>query len=117
MLRLDSYLLPPLPSFSVSNIVIALLNTRSIVAKLTNINQDEVLLNADIVCFIETWLKHDQNSPFFPDHQVVTGADRIACNTCGGVMIAAQTAIKVSEVVVLPNQNYIGSCYYIIEPT
>ncbi len=81
MLRLSDCLMNPLPLLAVRNVTITLLNSRSILAKLPDIHQDSVLLNAHIVCFTETWLKHDQNSPIIPDHQVVARSDRSTGNS------------------------------------
>ena len=74
--RLNDNLLSPLPLISAplsltGNITVALLNTRSIIAKLLDINQDSILKSSHIVCFTETWLTHNQNSPHFSDHQVI----------------------------------------------
>ena len=41
---------------------IALLNIRSIVAKLADIEQDMCLKAANILCFCETWLTQSQTS-------------------------------------------------------
>ena len=41
----------------------ALLNSRSIVSKLPDIEQDTNFTSANVACFTETWLKPNQNSP------------------------------------------------------
>ena len=100
MERLNNYLLNPIPVITnllplASHISIALLNTRSILIKLPDINQDDSLKFSHVVCFTETWLKHDQHSPNLADHQVIARKDRdIINNTKGGVLIAAHTLIQ-----------------------
>ena len=110
MERLNDNLLSPLPLISISlsfasSISIALLNTRSIIAKLPDINQDSTLQSADIVCFTETWLTNCHNSPHFSDHQVIARSDRVTGNSMGGVMIAVSNAMHVSHVTNFPLNN------------
>ena len=75
MERLKNNLLSPISMIvnllSLTNhFTIALLNTRSVIAKLPDINQDSSLKSAHVVCFTETWLTHYQISPHLTDHQV-----------------------------------------------
>ena len=65
MFRLKSNLLQPVHqvSFDLSHVTIALLNVRSILAKLPDIRADNILMSATIVCFCETWLNASQPSP------------------------------------------------------
>ena len=87
--RLNDNLLSPLP------LIFAPLNTRSIIAELPDINQTE------------TWLTHNQrlNSPHFSDHQVIARSDHVTGNSIGGVMIAVQNTVQVSEVTNFPLNN------------
>ena len=102
MKRLNECLLDPIPvptyppSPDSSLVSIALLNTRSVVAKLPDIEQDINLTSAQIVCFTETWLIPEQDSPHLADHPAVVRSDRITGNTKGGVMMNIHKAIQVS---------------------
>lgn len=62
MIRLNSNLLQPKPEVSCdpSYVTIALLNGRSILAKLLDIITDGSLRSASILCFCETWLNASQ---------------------------------------------------------
>ena len=60
MARLNTNLLQPLPDVScdsASHVPIALLNVRSILAKLPDIRADKNLTSASILFFSETWAK------------------------------------------------------------
>ena len=60
MFRLNSNLLQPVSRVTcdpLSHVTIALLNVRSILAKLPDIIADHSLRCASILCFCETWLK------------------------------------------------------------
>ena len=65
MLRLNSNLLQPLPEVLSDpyHLTIALLNVRSIVAKLLDIHADKNLRSASTLCFCETWLNPSQPTP------------------------------------------------------
>ena len=107
MERLKNNLLSPISMIvnllSLTNhFTIALLNTRSVIAKLPDINQDSSLKSAHVVCFTETWLTHYHISLHLTDHQVITRSDRVTVNNKGGVMIAAREAIQVSHVTTFP---------------
>ena len=101
MERLNNNLLRYLPPFVAttdSYFNIALINIRSIIAKLPDIEQDSVLKSADVVCFTETWLTHDKNLQL-PNCQTIVRSDRGTANSKGGgVMIAVQNIMQVSQV-------------------
>ena len=115
MARLNSNLLPPLPS----HVTIALLNVRSILAKLPDVRTDKNLWCASILCFCETWLNASQPSPVLLDDQIDIRCDRMSCANKGGVLICvaspmdpfsvqifATTGIEaVSATVQLPNAD------------
>ena len=56
MFRLKSNLVPKVLCDSSSHLTIALLNVRSIQAKLPDITADHSLRSVSILCFCETWL-------------------------------------------------------------
>jgi hypothetical protein len=61
MLRLSNHSLKTSPKLQCPSLIdgyvtLALLNVRSIVAKLPDIEQDDCLMYASILCFCETWL-------------------------------------------------------------
>ena len=92
MIRLNNKLLPsatPLQFLSLPEnyITICLLNVRSLVAKLTDIEQDMYLKATNIVCFCETWLTASQTSPSILNDQVVVRCDRQTSDNKGGTMI------------------------------
>lgn len=94
MLRLSTKLLQPLPemqclSLPDNYVTIALLNVRCIVAKLLDLEQDNVLKHASILCFCETWISPTQPTPLVQDNQVTLRCDRTLANHKGGVMISA----------------------------
>ena len=102
MVRLNANLLQPLPevlckSISVSHITIALLNIRSIVAKLPDLKADNGLRSANILCFCETWLNASQPSPVLLDDQIDIRCDRISCENKGGVMICVPSQMNPSN--------------------
>ena len=90
MTRLKSKLLPQPQHATVSNshVTIALLNVRSIVAKLPDIAQDDSLKCASILCFCETWLTASQPSPIVQPNQIALRCDRASGDNKGGVMIS-----------------------------
>lgn len=89
MVRLNSNLLPPVPEVlcNPSHVTFALLNVRSIVAKLPDIRADKHLSFASILCFCETWLNPSQLSPILLDDQIDIRCDRVTCENKGGVLI------------------------------
>ena len=77
MVRLNDNLLQPVyqilcDSTSASYPTIALLNVRSIVAKMPDIKQDNnrTCKSASIECFCETWLNASQLSPIVQHDQI-----------------------------------------------
>ena len=122
MSRLNNKLLPCLPqmqclSLPSNYMTISLLNVRSLVAKLADIEQDMCLKAADVLCFCETWLTASQASLNIPNHQVASRCDRQTCDNKGGAMIYSQMqtcharsftspGIEVAcTTVILPNAN------------
>ena len=102
MVRLNTNLLQPMPemlyeAISVSHITIALLNVRSIVAKLPDVKADNSLRSASILCFCETWLNASQLSPVLLDDQIDIRCDRISCENRGGVMICVHNQMNPSN--------------------
>ena len=71
MMRLNSNLLQYEPEVlcDPSYLNIALLNVRSILAKLPDISSDKSLRSADFVCFCETWLNASQPTPLLLNDQ------------------------------------------------
>ena len=103
MTRLRSKLLqtvPPLqcPSCT-SHVTIALLNVRSIVAKLPDVEADHDLRSANVLCFCETWLSSVQPSPVVNKEHVVLRCDRLLNDHKGGAMISVHNIIQVSGTV------------------
>ena len=98
---------PMIATQSPSNeyINVALLNTRSVVAKLHDITQDSILKLAQVICLTETWLSPDQTSPHLTHHHSVVRSDRINGNHKGGVMISAHESIQVSQMTTFSLQN------------
>ena len=89
MVRLCSKTLPPLPDVPLqsSYVNIALLNVRSICAKLPDIRADISLRTADILCFCETWLNASQPTPVLLDDQADIRCDRMTNENRGGVLM------------------------------
>ena len=88
MVRLNDNLLQPVyqilcDSTSASYPTIALLNVRSIVAKMPDIKQDNNLKSASIKCFSETWLNASQLSPIVQHDQIDIRCDRMTCDSKG----------------------------------
>ena len=102
MVRLNDNLLQPVSQIlcdspSASYLTIALLNVRSIVAKMPDIKQDNNLKSASIKCFCETWLHASQLSPIVQDDQIDIRCDRMTCDSKGGVMICVPRQMKPSN--------------------
>ena len=92
MVRLNSNLLQPIPqvlyhSTSLSHLTIALLNMRSLLAKLPDIKVDNSLMSATIQCFCGTWLNASQPSPIMNDDHIDIRCDGVTCENKGGVMM------------------------------
>ena len=87
----DSFVLPD------KYISVALLNVRSLLPKLPDIEQDNCLKCANIVCFCETWLSSPHPSPIIrKDHQVLR-CDRTISNNKGGTMISVPQYMQPSD--------------------
>jgi hypothetical protein len=104
MCRLQNKTLPPLPLLqcqllpSTQHFTISLLNVRSIKPKICDITSDSCLALASIVCFTETWLCDQDDSPQLFDNHVILRCDRTSGNHCGGVMISLINTITVCSV-------------------
>ena len=102
MIRLRGKLLqtiPPLQSLPCSShVTIALLNVRSIVAKLPDIEADSRLKSASVLCFCETWLSPAQSSPVVKKENVVLRCDRQFSNHKGGVMMSVPNFMQPSSI-------------------
>ena len=70
-----------------SHVSIALLNIRSIYAKLPDITADNKLRTVDILCFCETWLNASQPTPLLLDSQAEIRCDRMSNENKGGVLM------------------------------
>ena len=77
----------PKLKFHDTHITIALLNVRSITAKLPDIAKDDGLKSASILCFCETWLTPSEPSPVVHDNHTNIRCDRASeashCRICG----------------------------------
>ena len=94
MTRLNNNLLRPPPqmqflSLPETYITVCLLNVRSLVAKLADIEQDLYLKAANVVCFCETWLTASQASPKVLDSHVIMRCDRETGDNKGGTIVYA----------------------------
>ena len=100
MVRLNTNLLQQVPEVlcnSSSHVTIALLNVRSILAKLPDIGADNSLSSASILCFCETWLNTSQPSPVLVDNQIDIRCDRVTCENKGGVLICVPSQMNPSN--------------------
>ena len=102
MVRLNNNLLQPVSqvlcdSTSVSHLTIALLNVRSVVAKIPDIEHDSCLRSASIQCFCETWLTPSQLSPLVQHDQIDIRCDRMTCENKGGVMLCVPSQMQPSS--------------------
>ena len=98
MTRLRDKLLQTVPPLQcppcTSHVTIALLNVRSIVAKLVDIKADAELMSANVLCFCETWLSPAQSSPMIYTGHKVLRCDRQMNNHMGGTMISIPHSIE-----------------------
>jgi len=99
--RLKKNLLSPLPMFACPDnyISIALLNVRSIVAKLpeSDIECDHSLTSVSILCFTETWLTPQLSSLVILGHHRVIRSDRMSGDNKGRVLISIPPNIQASN--------------------
>ena len=77
-----------------SHVTIALLNVRSIGAKLADIQADIKLLSADVLCFCETWLSQAQPSPVIKADHVSLRCDRAQNDHKGGTMLSLPSSMQ-----------------------
>ena len=103
MTRLNTKLvkfIPDLKFMSLPNnyITLSLLNVRSIVAKLDDIEHDSYMNAVDILCFCETWLSPSQPSPRIKDDHVVLRCDRVLGNSKGGVLMSVPSTMQPSHI-------------------
>ena len=106
MFRLNSNLLQPVSQVTCdpsSHVTIALLNIRSILAKLPDIRADHNLRSASILCYCETWLNASQLSPMLLDDQIDIKCDRLTCENKGGVLMCVPSQLNPSNV-----QRFVG---------
>ena len=104
MTRLRDRLLQTIPPIQclpcTSHVTIALLNVRSLVAKLPDIQADTDLMSTNVLCFCETWLSPAQPSPVVStDHDVVLRCDRSMNDHKGGAMICVSNTMQSSNTV------------------
>ena len=90
MVRLNANLLQTVPTLQChdNHVTIALLNVRSIAAKLPDIANDDSLKCGTIICFCETWLTPSDPSPILQNGQIAIRCDRASGDNKGGVMIS-----------------------------
>ena len=101
MLRLKAQLKPVQQvtcDSNCSSVSIALLNVRSLLAKLPDVIADANITSTDILCFCETWLDASQQSPLLKHYEILARCDRVTCNSRGGVMIYATSHMNPSRV-------------------
>ena len=96
MIRLNTKLLPTVHKLQChhNHVTIALLNIRSIVAKLPDIACDDNLKYASILCFCETWLTPPRPSPVVQKNQIAVRCDRASGDNKGGVMISVPECMQ-----------------------
>ena len=82
-----------------THITLAVLNVRSIVGKLPDIEGDSELSNANVLCFCETWLSPAQPSPVINTDHVVLRCDRMIGNHKGGTMISVPNSMQPDKTV------------------
>ena len=112
MARLSKKLLPPTPQLqflSLPNnyVTIALLNVRSLAAKLPDIEQDMCLRAANV---LETWLTTSQASPTILTDQMVIICDRQTSNNKGGTMICVPSYMQPSQTCTFTSNSIEVAC-------
>ena len=75
-------------------VTISLLNVRSLVAKLADIEQDMCHKAANVLCFCETWLTASQASPNILSHQVAARCNKQTGDNKGGTMICISSDMQ-----------------------
>ena len=96
MQRLNDNLLSPLPVYVCpdNHITLALLNVRSLNAKLPDIEYDDSLTCASILCFTETWLTPQMEIPYVRGNYQAARADRTSGDNKGGVLVSLSDNIR-----------------------
>ena len=99
MERLNTNLLSPLPVYTCPDnyITLALLNIRSLYAKLADIDCDDSLACASILCFTETWLTPQMETPCVRDNWQAARADRLSGDNKGGVLVSFSDTIRLVD--------------------
>lgn len=100
MARLCSNMLQPvsLRLSDTSCVTIALLNVRSILAKLPDITTDKNLRSTTILCFCATWLNASQPSPVLLEDQIDIRCDTLTYEKKGGVLMCVPSHFHPSNV-------------------
>ena len=101
MARLREKLLQTVPDLqrlpSSTHVTVALLNVRSVVAKLADIEADPEQMSPNVLCFCETWLSPVQPSPVINANHVVLRCDRATNDHKGGTMISVDRSMQPSN--------------------
>ena len=100
MIRLNDKVLSPLPVYVNPEhyITIALLNVRSLIPKLPDIECDDSLAVASIYCFTETWLQPGIESPsLICGNSTSMRVDSASGDRKGGVFISLPESVKILD--------------------
>ena len=76
---------------------LALLNVRLLYAKLADIDCDDSLACASILCFTETWLTLQMETPCVRDNCQSATADHLSCDNKGGVIVIFSDTIRLGD--------------------
>lgn len=98
MVRFNQNLLCPLPVYTCPDdyITIALLNVRSLLPKLPDIESDDSFASASIFCFTETWLEPGLiESPSIRGNHGFVRLDNVSGEKKGGVLISYPERIQI----------------------
>ena len=91
---------PPMQSLPSSTyITLALLNIRSLIAKLADVEVDQELNSADVLCSCETWLSPYQPSPVIKANDVDLRYNRTINDHKGGTMMSVPTSMHPNRAV------------------
>ena len=118
MIRLKTILLQTVPELKQhdNHVTIALLNVRSIVAKLPDIAEDNSLRSASILCFCETWLTASQPSPVLQGNSIAIRCDRASGDNKGGVMISVPQDMQPSGTCTFTSNGIEAVCTTLLLP-
>ena len=102
MTRLNSKIVNFVPSLKCLPLpnnytTLSLLNVRSIVAKLPDLECDSNVNAVDILCYTKTWLSPSQPSPCIKEGHAVLRCDRVSDNNKGGVLISVPSTMQPSH--------------------